>query len=370
MKIGYWLFTLLGCMTWHIVVASSSPAGVQFLQPPTQRKSVVAKPLVEVINGRLTVQLEDVSLPNLLEMVAQKTGARILLHGPADETVSMTFQKVPLEEGLRRLLGERNAAYFYSSQSKGVAKSPDVILKEVLIFGTGAGASSEIRVFTVSQSSSDQGNWRAVGTIAKDANGPSGGGEYDPVIAGLAKQLLEEKNAESRKEAAENLGETWDENAATPLTEALFQDPDSNVRAAAAKALGETWNEHVVVPLTEAMLQDSSAAVREAAAQALGKTWSESAVLPLIDALAYDSDALVREQAARGLARTVGEEAIDALTYALTHDPRWFVRDAVASALGTIGGREALSALARAETDDRDEWVRETAAYAAVKSPK
>ena len=283
---------------------------------------------MDIIDGNVTAKFVDVPLKTALEVVARESGAWVLFYGRLDGEVSAELEKLPLEEGLRRILQGRNTAFFYSSQFAGLGNAPNLELTEIHVFANAEEASDPL-IF-------DAGARPGAATRASRAVAQIGAPSNRPVDSLLPSQLAESQDAPARKAAADELGKSWSEDAVEPLAEAVAGDP--------------------------------SAAVREAAAQALGKTWSESAVQPLIDALAYDSDALVREQAARSLAQTAGEEAIDALVYALMRDPRWYVRDAAAEALGTIGGRYANEALARAAANDPDGWVRETAAsYAVVK---
>jgi len=268
-----------------------------------------------------------VPLKKVLEVVARESGAQVLFYGTVAGNINIDLNDEPLEDALRQIFQGRNAAYFYASLPAGVGTSSLLALTEIHLFANANEASDPSIFDSPARPSAAIRASRAmvqVGTAGKHS-----------VDTELPSRLAQAQDVQGRKDAADELGKSWSEDAVEPLGDALAGDP--------------------------------SAAVREAAAQALGETWSESAVQPLIDALAYDSDALVREQAARGLAQTAGEEAINALVFALLGDPRWYVRDAAAEALGTIGGRYATGALARAATNDPDDWVRETAATYAVK---
>jgi hypothetical protein len=316
--------TLVAVVAW-LILADISPAGAA-----AASASSTATPSMAIVDGNVTAKFVDVSLKKVLEVVARESGARVLFYGALEGNVSIELKNAPLEEGLWRILQGRNTAYFYSSQLNGFGNAPKLELTEIHVFAN-ADEASDPSIF-------DSPGRPSAAIRASRAMVQVGVGSKHPVDAELLSQLAQAQDVQARKDAADELGKSWSEDAVEPLGDALAGDP--------------------------------SAAVREAAAQALGKTWSESAVQPLIDALAYDSDALVREQAARGLAQTAGEEAINALVFALMRDPRWYVRDAAAEALGTIGGRYADEALARAAANDPDGWVRETAASYAVKRGK
>jgi HEAT repeats/PBS lyase HEAT-like repeat len=281
-------------------------------------------PAMEVTGRGITARLKDAPLVKVLEILAQKTDARIVFYGATENTVTAEFSNLRLEEGLRRLFLGRNLAYFYSSPAPGKRRR----LEQVLILEP-ADAITREPPFS---STSDPGR--------QDKPGSEG------IPPGAADE----------------------EGAITELAEVLSEAKDGDARAEAAKQLGKTWNEEAIAPLAQAVSQDDRAAVRQAAADALGRTWSEKAVPPLVDALINDPDALVREQAARSLAQTADEEAVAGLAQALEGDRRWFVREAAAFALATIGGRNALDALLQASQDDRDAWVRETAAAAVLES--
>jgi len=353
---------LLGCVVLQSVMAQPVFSDARSPQSPADRRPAARKHLVEIAAGRMTAELAEAPLATVLEIIAKKTGALIFLHGSAEETVTVEFRQQPLEEGMRRILRGKNAAYFYAAKSSAPGKAALLALSEVRIFGLSGSVSEQATIFAATQSGMEIRGPRGMVESAHKAT--------DPLTAELARRLLEAKDSQARKEAAAALARVSDPAALGALGQALTEDAEASVRAAAADALGKTWDEDAVAPLAQAVLGDSSASVREAAARALGATWSEYAVSSLTMALANDPAAMVREQAARALAQTAGEEAVQALTQALTQDPRWFVRDGVASALGAIGGRDALEALGRSATDDRDEWVRETAALAAVNSAR
>jgi hypothetical protein len=316
--------TLVAVVAW-LILADILPAGAA-----AASTSSTATPSMVIVDGTVTAKFGDAPLKKVLEIVAGESGARVLFYGALEGNVSIELNNAPLEEGLRRILQGRNTAYFYSSQRNGFGNAPKLALNEIHVFANTDEASDP----SIFDSPARAG--AAIRPLLATAQ--MGEASMRSVDAESPNRLAQSQDAQARKNAAENLGKRWSEDAVEPLGDALAGDP--------------------------------SAAVREAAAQALGKTWSESAVQPLIDALAYDSDALVREKAARGLAQTAGEEAINALVFVLMGDPRWYVRDAAADALGTIGGRYADEALARAAANDPDGWVRETAASYAVKPGK
>jgi hypothetical protein len=309
------------------LTSAFAPAFVQAdvaMAPASKRLSHVARPFEFKIDaGRMTAALRNAPIRAVVDLLAEKAGVRVMLHGASEETITAEFENQTLEEGMRRLFSGHNLAYFHTAAE---ARQPRRLVA-VLILGTGEGLYGGKSFFSASDVHPQE---------IYDGGAPPVNGKQARSGAELARLLAESTEPAERVRAATELGKTWSEGAVNPLMEALAADP--------------------------------SATVREAAAAALGATWSEGAVQPLIEALAGDRDGRVREQAARALARTAGEQAVSALAEALEQDRRWFVREAAALALGTIGGREALDALMRASRSDRDSWVREAADMAALDS--
>ena len=362
MKYALLVLPMSICLFARIAVASSASSGEARLRPSLlPGQSLPGHLAIDMSAGRISVKLDNVPLAKLLAVIAERTGARIVVHGTAEENLSIEFHDLPLEEGLRRIVRGKNAAFFYDSNAQISTGGVTARLFEMRIF-IGGDDGTQATIFNpISPAVADMHPKAKVSTDQIHQN---------PILAALTKRLRQATGAQERKEAAKALGKLTDAAAIESLSGALSADAESSVRIAAAEALAKTWDESAVIPLSWSVVSDGNSAVREAAAKALGLTWSQDAISPLIEALSTDRDALVREQAARALGQTAGEEAIAALAHALAHDPRVFVRDAAAEALGTIGGRDALDALARASVADRDEWVRETAAISAINSPK
>ena len=78
--------------------------------PPTAR--------VTVRDGRMSVRLDDAVLRNVVADVAHQTGADVKGTVPDARTVSASFDDVPLDEGLRRLLGTLSFALVYGQDGR------------------------------------------------------------------------------------------------------------------------------------------------------------------------------------------------------------------------------------------------------------
>lgn len=86
-------------------------------------------------SGRLSVQLEKQPLRLVLSYIAERTGIAIDASGVDKHTgVTKQFREIALDEGLRRLLAEQDAFYFYETQGNGLAK-----LQAVWVYPKGRG---------------------------------------------------------------------------------------------------------------------------------------------------------------------------------------------------------------------------------------
>ena len=86
-------------------------------------------------SGRLSVQLEKQPLRLVLSYIAERTGIAIDASGVDKHTgVTKQFREIALDEGLRRLLAEQDAFYFYETQGNGLAK-----LRAVWVYPKGRG---------------------------------------------------------------------------------------------------------------------------------------------------------------------------------------------------------------------------------------
>ena len=148
---------------------------------------------------------------------------------------------------------------------------------------------------------------------------------------------LRSKNADKRREAANQLGALRARGALRLLFEAL-SDRESSVREAAAFALGQISDPAATKPLIP-LLADDEPEVRAAAAFALGMIGDNKA----LQALSYatgDSAAEVRSSAIVGLGLMQDTAAVDEIIEALD-DSSFDVRYDAVWALGQIGEPKA-----------------------------
>lgn len=96
-----------------------SPAPAGATTPPSPGES---KTLITVADNRLSVQAQNRSLAWILDEISNQSGIPILLSdGIKDQTVSIRFQDLPLDQGLQALLKTLDAFFFYGAQGSSPA---------------------------------------------------------------------------------------------------------------------------------------------------------------------------------------------------------------------------------------------------------
>ncbi len=66
-------------------------------------------------DGLLKVSVRDQSLKKVMEEIAEKAEIKILIKYPGDEELTISFDYLPLEKGLKRLLKDKNYAFKYQT---------------------------------------------------------------------------------------------------------------------------------------------------------------------------------------------------------------------------------------------------------------
>lgn len=106
-----WIFNILGAVALGGVLVSISHA--------RERPEKAFPGTLVLEDGKVTAQLNAVSLHHVLQELGRLSGAQIRWLGPADEsTVSVDFADLSLPEALRRLLGGKNFMLFYTSEGE------------------------------------------------------------------------------------------------------------------------------------------------------------------------------------------------------------------------------------------------------------
>jgi hypothetical protein len=91
--------------------------------------------LVRYVDGRLTVDVVNMPLEDLLMELGRQSGARVRLEGLDNRTVTDAFNRLSLDEALRRLVAEKNFSLTYAEQRDPNGKLVEMRLKELNVYG-------------------------------------------------------------------------------------------------------------------------------------------------------------------------------------------------------------------------------------------
>ena len=251
---------------------------------------------VAVHEGRLTVDVSNAPLDQVLQAVAKAAGFELALRGDIDSRVTQSFRGVSLEEGIRRLARGHSVVVSYAFAP---AEPRGEIITEVLVLEGSTSADAPPTPARVSRL--DPGP-------AAPVTGPS----MQPLPTIPTERAVEAPTSvttlyfppgewiagiQALAEEAQRGGEA----ARAMLADVGASEPSAEVRAQAVAALARLDGREVASALTAA-LGDEDASVRLQAVRGLRRMGTESAVLTLAAAAASDTDRAVRVAALRALA--------------------------------------------------------------------
>jgi hypothetical protein len=141
-------YSVGSCVTWLLSISAFAAAGAgqQAGQPSASSRATAdtatrtssladAGPAVTLKDGRLSVRLRNRSLGSLIDEISTKAGVPIVISDEVGaQLVSVSFQNLPLDEGLRQILSKQDAFFFY-----GVDEQEPSSLKVVWVYPKGQG---------------------------------------------------------------------------------------------------------------------------------------------------------------------------------------------------------------------------------------
>lgn len=166
-----------------------------------------------VKDNTLSAKIENTPLGEVLKELARLAQLEVYVGGSvAEEKISAQFDNLPIEDGIKRLLGDKNYSLTYARTA-------------------GSTRVAEIRV----------------------------------VSDGSAPVTKINEEAASAPPAGETQPQSPDEKPLEKLTQEALQAPDPAARTAALKALGERGEEEKIVSSVNSALRDQDAGVRDTA---------------------------------------------------------------------------------------------------------
>ncbi len=235
-----------------VTLLSESPAGA------------AAPVAVEVRGGRLTLRADGVPLAEVLSRLATAAGIVIELRDRADERVNVSMVGVTLEEGLRRLLKDRNTLFLYDRKLGapslvyvlGPRSAPTVPTSVAGLEGRQAASEADV----VDGSDTD-GQGLAARAILKIDGLEEEFRSESPVVLGRLRDLLADPDPTVRITALQRLTEPRD--AVIDGLAAGLMDSDPFVQSVAKQIiLNRNVDERAVEDVTAAALGGDAGTVR------------------------------------------------------------------------------------------------------------
>lgn len=236
--------------------------------------------VIQVKNGMLTASIKETPLIDILSMLSNQTGIGFELYAETDRKISARYYRIPLEDGLKRLLRPSNYIILYIDK-KTSSKRADI--KKIIIYDS-ADMSSGQRIKQRATQSKIRSTVRGEDKIADTKP------NTENSLAYYAKQL-NEHDPDDREEAIRDMANEYEEAALIYLDGALIYDGNEDVRAAAAQEIGELVSERGIDILTKG-LTDPDETVREAVVEALGEIGGQDALQALRVALKDDNEGI------------------------------------------------------------------------------
>jgi len=185
-------------------------------------------------DGRLSINNQRLSLQHLASEISNKAGVPVILDGAvANESVSISFHDLPLDEGLRQVFKDNDAFFFYGSD-----KGEPAALKVVWVYLKGRARGIE---------PVPPEKWASTKELEKMLTAP------DPMVRGHAVKAIVEREGGKALDA---------------VAKAL-KDADDGVRADALYGATNAGLELPMNSLRELALNDASADVRFLALQSM-----------------------------------------------------------------------------------------------------
>lgn len=253
---------------------------------------------IKIKNGTLTASLKEIPLFDILETLADKTGIRFELYADVDRKISAKYERVPLEEGLRRLLSPSSYIIIYRGKNSPLKKADihKIIVYDNLRYDSGHRSKTPTvdrnrhknQVPALNQTTEEADEGKSLEAYAERLN------DTDPEI---------------REEAISDMVDKYEDAALSYLEEALVQDGDTDVRSTAAEEIGELDSE-AGISILSIGLSDPDEDVRETVVEALGEIGGKRA-LPALQLALRDESEDVRETAAELIEEIEKEDGED-----------------------------------------------------------
>lgn len=283
-----------------------------------------SKMAIQIHNGLLSVDVHKEPLIKVLADIAQKTRSRLVVYGKVDTEVTQTFTDVPIDKGIRRLVGAHSVAIFHRI---GHGPTDGHLLQgisEVWVFGSSFGGAR-----VVTEAIPDPAEKVSSDTSPEDWQSKPG-----DAAAGSA-----EPSPANREDARFKTPPDFQDAEVNHWANVLFTSNDPVYKEQAVTELFRLDSDDSVVAIGT-VLGDGSVALRRHVVQSLGRMENERALPLLGQALIGDDDPSVRLAAAQVFSKLPSEMS-RAFLKAAANDPDDRVKTFAIRALATYNSERA-----------------------------
>lgn len=217
---------------------------------------------IECVGGYLSIKVIEMQIAALLDEVARRCGLTVFTYVALEQKLSMEFNQLSLEQGLRRVLRTRS----YMLQAETLWVLPQGEEKYAAQPIAAAKSHSDVSVLqSTLRSSNSEDREQAAMALGKRAQGSA---------VGSLREALSDSSLEVREAAILSLGEIGGTDAAQALTVAL-RDNNPRIREQVVDALGSVGGP-VAHELLQLALRDEVGFVRQAAQEMLDQLKSKT----------------------------------------------------------------------------------------------
>jgi hypothetical protein len=235
----------------------------------------------------LTLEARDAPLSEVVRAIGEQVGFETKFVGDLAVPVSTSLTRVPVSDGLKRLVSDIDRVVLYEAARDGTT---DRVVAQLWLFAPNGAAARNLADAAESVALDEvqpTGDKTRAAEILRLANSDA----PDEALFMLVQVLRDDEDVFVRGRAATALGMMQDERAVSALETALA-DEHASVRIQAIHALGQIGGERATMALGEVLLYSAHRTERVRAAWALGSQETELAQ-SFLAAVANDPDKLV-----------------------------------------------------------------------------
>jgi len=220
----------------------------------------------------LSADIAQIPLRKALPELGRKVGAKVFMaDGMGEEAITVRFQKLPVEQGLKRILQGKSYLLIRSKAPAGGKGIEEAQIAEIRVMRQGAeGAPAALKEVKLERQ------------------------EQTAELVELAKQAQEAEKPEERLKALENFSDQAESSALAGVLVPALKDQDPRVRKLALERMTDATDPPLEA-MAEMVFRDERAELRNSAIETLVSIHGAAAVPTLEQALSDPSPAVRRE---------------------------------------------------------------------------